>query len=74
VRQPDTVLSGRFVLLEFAQGVTSEEAVAEATRLGLDRPIYEDALAFGAAYPACRSSARWCSSTTPGSASSAGGT
>ena len=40
------------VLLEFARGVTSEEAVAEATRLGLERPIYEDALAFGAAYPA----------------------
>ena len=40
------------VLLEFARGVTSEEVVAEATRLGLERPMYEDALAFGAAYPA----------------------
>jgi hypothetical protein len=51
VRRPDTVLEREVVLLEFAQGVTSEEAVAEATRLGLERPIYEDALAFGAAYP-----------------------
>jgi hypothetical protein len=40
------------VLLEFAQSVTSEEAVGEAIRLGLERPIYEDALAFGAAHPA----------------------
>jgi hypothetical protein len=52
VRRPDTVLKREVVLLEFAQGVTSEEAVAEATRLGLERPMYEDALAFGAAYPA----------------------
>ena len=51
VRRPDTVSMREVVLLEFAQGVTSEEAVAEATRLGLERPIYEDALAFGAAYP-----------------------
>ena len=52
MRRPDTVSIREVVLLEFAHGVTSEEAVAEATRLGLERPIYEDALAFGAAYPA----------------------
>ena len=52
VRRPDTVAVREVVLLGFARGVTSEEAVAEAARLGLERPIYEDALAFGAAYPA----------------------
>jgi hypothetical protein len=39
------------VLLEFADEVTSEAAIAEAARLGLERPTYEDALHFGAAYP-----------------------
>jgi hypothetical protein len=52
VRRPDALVPRDVVLLQFADGVTSPEAVAEATRLGLERPIYEDALAFGAAYPA----------------------
>ena len=39
------------VLLEFDHDVTSEEALAEAARLGLERPIYEYALYFGVAYP-----------------------
>ena len=39
------------VLLEFDHDVTSEEAIAEAARLGLERPMYEDALYFGIAYP-----------------------
>ena len=39
------------VLLEFGRTVTVEDAVAEAARLGLERPTYEDALAFGIAHP-----------------------
>lgn len=39
------------VLLEFDHDVTSEEAIAEAALLGLERPMYEDALYFGIAYP-----------------------
>jgi hypothetical protein len=39
------------VLLEFDREVTSEDAIAEAGRLGLERPVYEDALYFGAEYP-----------------------
>ena len=39
------------VLLEFDHDVTSEEALTEAGRLGLERPVYEDALYFGIAYP-----------------------
>ena len=39
------------VLVAFDRAVTSTEAVRAATELGLDRPTYEDALRFGAAYP-----------------------
>jgi hypothetical protein len=39
------------VLLEFERAVTADEAVAEAVRRGLERPIYEDALHFGAEHP-----------------------
>jgi hypothetical protein len=35
------------VLLEFDRDVTSEEAIAEAARLSLERPRHEDALYFG---------------------------
>ena len=52
VRRPDALATREVVLLQFADGVTSADAVAEAARLGLERPVYEDALAFGAAYPA----------------------
>jgi hypothetical protein len=39
------------VLLEFDHEVTSERIIAEATRRGLARPVYEDALYFGAQQP-----------------------
>lgn len=39
------------VLLEFDHDVISEEAIAEAARQGLERPVYEDALRFGAEHP-----------------------
>ncbi len=39
------------VLLAFDREVSSEDAIAEATRHDLARPEYEDALYFGAAYP-----------------------
>jgi hypothetical protein len=39
------------VLLEFDRPVAFEEVVAAATRLGLERPTYEDALGFGIAHP-----------------------
>jgi len=39
------------VLLAFAREVTSDEAIREATRHALARPVYEDALYFGIAHP-----------------------
>ena len=39
------------VLLAFDRAVTASEALAEATRRGLARPTYEDALHFGAEHP-----------------------
>jgi hypothetical protein len=39
------------VLLEFDDVVTADDAIGAAARLGLERPEYEDALYFGAAYP-----------------------
>jgi hypothetical protein len=39
------------VLLAFDHEPTSEEVIAEATRRGLERPVYEDALHFGAQHP-----------------------
>lgn len=39
------------VLLSMGRDVTTEAAVTEARRYGLDRPVYEDALHFGAAFP-----------------------
>jgi hypothetical protein len=39
------------VLLEFDRAVAFEDVVAAATRLGLERPTYEDALYFGIAHP-----------------------
>jgi hypothetical protein len=38
-------------LLDFEREITAPEALAEAARLGLDRPTYEDALYFGATHP-----------------------
>jgi hypothetical protein len=39
------------VLIEFDHDVTSAEAIAEATHLGLARPTYDDALYFGVQHP-----------------------
>ena len=39
------------VLVELDRDGTTPEVVAEAARLGLEPPVYEDALYFGAAYP-----------------------
>ncbi|OGM93769.1 hypothetical protein A2524_02505 [Candidatus Wolfebacteria bacterium RIFOXYD12_FULL_48_21] len=39
------------VFLEFDHDTTSEEALAEAERQGLERPLYEDALFFGEQHP-----------------------
>jgi hypothetical protein len=39
------------VLLEFDREVTAAEAVTAAARLGLDCPVYEDALYFGIQHP-----------------------
>jgi len=39
------------VLIAFDHDVTAAEALAEATRRGLARPSYEDALRFGAQHP-----------------------
>lgn len=38
-------------LLVLGRDATSEEAIAEAARLGLERPTYEDALHFGIEHP-----------------------
>lgn len=38
-------------LVEFDREVTSGDVIVEAGRLGLERPVYEDALCFGAEYP-----------------------
>ncbi len=39
------------VLLALDHDTTSEGAIVEAARLGLERPTYEDALHFGIEYP-----------------------
>lgn len=39
------------VLLDFDREVTSEDAITAAIQRGLERPMYEDALYFGAHYP-----------------------
>ena len=49
--RPQYMGAREVVLLEFDHDVSSEEAIAEAVRLGLERPVYEDALRFGAEHP-----------------------
>lgn len=39
------------LLVAFDRDVTAADVLAEAGRRGLDRPVYEDALYFGATYP-----------------------
>ncbi|MEZ4156389.1 MAG: hypothetical protein R3B52_00215 [Candidatus Paceibacterota bacterium] len=41
----------QLVLLHFARVVSSENAIDEAAKQGLERPTYEDALRFGAQHP-----------------------
>ena len=52
---PARPLAGRgpldVVLLAFDHDVDAAEALAAAAALGLERPLYEDALHFGIAYP-----------------------
>ena|GEM_PF-412780 len=53
VRSPDGAAPARdVVLLAFDGAVTAAEVLAEAARLGLERPSYEDALRFGVEHPA----------------------
>ena len=51
VRRLGTGRAREILLLEFEREVTSEDVIAEAARLGLERPIYEDALYFGVEHP-----------------------
>ena len=39
------------VLLTFDRPMSSEDAIAEAAKQGLERPYYEDVLSFGIKYP-----------------------
>jgi hypothetical protein len=48
-RYPTTVRE--IVLLGLDQEATTAEVMAQAVRLGLEPPLYEDALYFGAQYP-----------------------
>src|SRR5438105_1433645 len=50
-RHVDGRRAREIVLLEFDHAPTSDEANAEAARLGLERPMYEDTLYFGIEYP-----------------------
>ena len=44
----------KLVLLHFDRTISSEDALKEAQRLGLERPTYEDCLRFGAQHPQVR--------------------
>jgi len=46
-----TSVSREIVLLEFDREISSEEAIVEAAKQGLERPVYEDALYFGVEHP-----------------------
>ncbi len=52
VRAADGPRTREIVLVAFDHDVTAAEALAEAGRLGLERPSYEDALYFGVEHPA----------------------
>jgi hypothetical protein len=49
--RPAVPAAREIVLLTFDRVVTAADAIAEAARRGLRRPVYEDALYFGATYP-----------------------
>jgi hypothetical protein len=42
---------GKIEIIDFGREITSEEALVEAKKLGLERPDYEDALFFGEQFP-----------------------
>jgi len=46
--------SRAIVLLEFGRDITADDVLAEAARLHLARPTYEDALHFGIEHPAAQ--------------------
>jgi hypothetical protein len=50
-RPGDGARARDIVLLEFDGDVTADEAIAAAASLGLERPVYEDALYFGVEHP-----------------------
>jgi hypothetical protein len=50
-RHGEGVRARDIVLLDFDEAVTADAVIAAAARLGLERPVYEDALYFGVAYP-----------------------
>ena len=50
-RRFGTPLLREVVLLEFDHDLMSEDVLAQAARLGLVRPMYEDALSFGVEHP-----------------------
>lgn len=62
------------VFLEFDRDVTSVEAIAGAGRHGLEQPMYEDALYFGAEHPDRSVRGRWSSFIIPGSVTLAAAT
>lgn len=49
--EPHAPVSSTIELVEFDHDPDSEEVLVEFARRGLERPSYEDALAFGIAYP-----------------------
>lgn len=51
MRAGATARESEIVLLAFDREVNAAEALAEAARLGLERPSYEDALYFGVEHP-----------------------
>ena len=50
-RHSDGLCEREIVLLAFECRLTSEEVIAAASRAGLERPTYEDALYFGIRHP-----------------------
>ncbi len=49
--RPAPVGERKLVVLHFGRDISSQDAIAEAAKQGLERPIYEDCLRFGAQHP-----------------------
>ena len=49
--RPTVQREREIALLDFDHEVTAADAISQATRRGLTRPVYEDALYFGATWP-----------------------